>query len=85
MDNVKLLHIKSCFFKFFQSGGIKKYKKLARPKKKLEWVNDAPVLAWFICILQPASWIETIVGYVHDMDIFFKYIKIIECNRKYSI
>ena len=39
MDNVKLLkllHIKSCFFKFFQSGGIKKYKKLARPKKKLE-------------------------------------------------
>ena len=42
MNNVKLLHIKSCFFQFFKSGGIEKYKKNVAPQEKVEMT---PVLS----------------------------------------
>ena len=36
MNNVKLLHIKCCFFQFFNSPVALK-KKILAPKKKLKW------------------------------------------------
>ena len=38
MNNVKLLHIKCCFFQFFNSPvALKNLKKFWPPKKKLKW------------------------------------------------
>ena len=38
MNNVKLLHIKCCFFQFFNSPvALKNKKKFGPPKKKLKW------------------------------------------------
>ena len=43
MNNVKLLHIKGCFFQFFNSQvALKNLKKIWPPKKKLKW------RPWFI-------------------------------------
>ena len=44
MNNVKLLHIKCCFFQFFNSPvALKNKKKFAPPPPRKSW-NDAPVL-----------------------------------------
>ena len=84
MNNVKLLHIKCCFFQFFNSPvALKNKKKIWPPKKKLKWRPLS--VRWQLAVFGSYSsgLVKNVIVDIDANYVFYTYIRMqLMGNRK---